>query len=305
MEIKTMKVSLVIIDPQNSFCKPANPQLADHMDQLNKDWSPKFYSEAEIASVRNGGELFVPGADEDCVRLTNMINRLEDKIDAIHVTLDSHQEVDVAHPVFWIDENGDHPDPFTIISVDDVVSGKWLPSSGTLEDEARATFYVGYLNKGGRYPLCIWPPHCIIGSEGHQIDNNVSEAIRQWAKNQFKSIDFVQKGSNPWTEHYSAIKADVPDESDPSTGVNTAFLERLGDADKILVSGQALNFCVANTILDMIDNGIDPNKIIILVDTSSNVPGFEQKGKDFVDKVKALGVRFEKSSEIEIGLVEA
>jgi nicotinamidase-related amidase len=269
-----MKVHLVIIDPQNSFCNPS-------------------------------GELFVPGANEDCERLSTMINRLEDKIDSIHVTLDSHQEVDIAHPVFWVDENGNNPAPFTIISVDDVVSGKWLPSSGNLEDEAKATFYVGSLKKNGRYPLCIWPPHCIVGSQGHQIEDNVSNAIRQWSKTQFKLVNFIQKGANPWTEHYSAIKADVPDPLDPSTLMNTDFLNEIVDSDVILIAGQALSHCVANTVTDMIENGVDPKKIVLLTDTCSNVPGFEEKGEVFIKKLENLGASLMKSDEIELNLVGA
>ena len=264
---KTMKIALVIIDPQNSFCNP-------------------------------NGELFVPGADEDCVRLANMINRLEDKIDSIHVTLDSHQEVDIAHPVFWRDSEGNHPNPFTIISKEDVEQGKYVTSNPACL--RRATEYVKSLADNSRYPLCIWPPHCIIGSEGYQIEQGVSDAIRQWGKNKFKLVDFVTKGSNPWTEHYSAIKADVPDPTDPTTLPNSRFVNTVDKADIILISGQALSHCVANTVLDLINEFGEESvkKIVLLRDTCSNVPGFEQQGQDFIEQARALGMKVDSSTTV-------
>jgi nicotinamidase-related amidase len=261
------KVSLMIIDTQRSFCSP-------------------------------NGELFVPGADEDCVRLSAMINRLENRIDSIHVTLDSHQEVDIAHPVFWRDSDGNPPNPFTIITRDDVEKGRYVTSNPA--SLKRAVEYVQELDNNNRYPLCIWPPHCIIGSEGYQIESNVSDAIRQWGRNRFKMIDFVTKGSNPWTEHYSAIKADVPDPSDPTTLVNSRFVNTVDEADLILVSGQALSHCVASTVRDLASEFGEESikKLILLRDTCSNVPGFEQNGVDFLNDLQALGMRVESSTTV-------
>jgi len=262
-----MKTHLVIIDAQKSFCNP-------------------------------NGELFVPGADEDCVRLATMINRLEDKLDAIHVTLDSHNEVDIAHPVFWVDQAGNHPNPFTIISKEDVDQGRFTTSNPTCL--RRAIDYVGALAENDRFPLCIWPPHCIIGSEGHQIEENVSNALRQWGRNRFKIVDFVTKGSNPFTEHYSAIKADVPDPSDPTTMVNSRFVATVDEADIILVSGQALSHCVNNTIRDLAElfGSESVKKLVLLRDTCSNVTGFEQLGEDFVRDLRALGMQVDSSTSI-------
>ena len=262
-----MKVSLVIIDPQNSFCNP-------------------------------NGELYVPGADEDCVRLANLINQKGNKIDSIHVTLDSHQEVDIAHPVFWRDSNGNHPAPFTIISREDVEQGRYVTSNPACL--RRATEYVKALADNNRYPLCIWPAHCIIGSEGYQIEENVSNAIRQWGADRFKLVDFVTKGSNPWTEHYSAIKADVPDPSDPTTLTNSRFVDTVDQSDLILISGQALSHCVNHTVRDLANEfgSESVKKLILLRDTCSNVPGFEQEGENFIKDLQDLGMRVEDSTSV-------
>src|SRR5689334_15719595 len=90
-------VQLVIIDPQVDFCDPA-------------------------------GALSVPGAEADIHRLAQMIARIAPKLDDIHVTLDSHRLIDVAHPVFWKDSSGRHPEPFTIITAADVEAGRWTPA---------------------------------------------------------------------------------------------------------------------------------------------------------------------------------
>ncbi len=63
--------TLLIIDPQNDFCSPE-------------------------------GALFVPGAVEDCERLVSFIGREKSSIDSIHVTLDSHPNYHIAHPIFWV-----------------------------------------------------------------------------------------------------------------------------------------------------------------------------------------------------------
>jgi|GEM_PF-6949980 len=41
----------------------------------------------------------------------------------------------------------------------------------------------------------------------------------------------------PWTEHYSAVLAEVPDDEDPDTQLNQALIDRLDTADTILIAG--------------------------------------------------------------------
>ena len=255
-----MNTHMLIIDPQVDFCSP-------------------------------DGALFVPGADQDVVRLASFIDRASSKINDIHVTLDSHRSVDIAHPIFWVDSTGKHPDPFTIISVDDVTNGVWTTTNPSLRQIGLD--YVKALETNGRYPLCVWPAHCRIGSQGHSIAPVVCDALLRWEEKRFKVIDFVTKGSNVLTEHYSAVKADVPDPSDPTTMLNTDLLEILQTADVILISGQALSHCVANTITDIADNFGEDNikKFVLLQDTCSNVPGFENLGEAFVRDMSARGMK--------------
>jgi len=259
-----MKIELLIIDPQRDFCNPH-------------------------------GALYVPGADDDMKRLADMVIRLKDKLNDIHITLDSHHLVDIAHPIFWLTSAGTHPIPFegglpTIITLADINNGKYRTTNP--QHQARATEYVATLEKNGRYPLCIWPPHCLIGSPGATIVPELFETLLAW-ESDFAMVDTVTKGSNFWTEHYSAVQADVPDPEDPGTQLNWALIEVLQKADIILLAGEARSHCLANTVVDIADNFGEENikKMVLLDDATSDVTGCEDMGKDFVTAMTARGMQ--------------
>jgi len=257
------QIHLLVIDPQRDFCVP-------------------------------GGALFVQGADKDMERLTTMVDRLGPKIDDIHVTMDSHQVFHIAHPIFWKGQDGLPPKPLeTMISHQDVLNGIWTPVNPSLRDWA--LHYTEQLEKSGRYVLCVWPPHCIIGSEGHSIHPDFSGAINRWAENEVALVSFVTKGSNWKTEHYSAVQSDVPDPDDETTQLNEDVINAMAVADLIVIAGEALDFCVANTIRDIAAKFGPENikKFVLLEDASScvNAPGLENLGPDFVAEMKAKGMQ--------------
>lgn len=261
-------IHLVIIDPQFDFCDPS-------------------------------GALFVPGADEDSKRLGSFIDRASREIDDIHVTLDSHQRLHIAHPEFVVDAQGNHPPPFTVITYDDGKSGKYRAANPKLQG-----MWLGYikaLEDNGRYPYCIWPPHCLIGSPGAAIVDSIREALEDWALRRFATVDYVPKGSSWNTEHYSAVQADVPDPRDPSTQVNTRFVSVLEDADMVIWCGQAASHCVLNTYRDVADNFSDQDavkKMVLLEDCQSPVPGFEQLAEDGVREMENRGMRVTTSDRL-------
>jgi len=257
-----MRIELLLIDPQNDFCDPK----------------------------RN---LYVPGADKDMKRLSDMIIRLDKKIHGIHITLDSHHKNDLAHPSFWINSEGKHPDPMiTNITEDDLKNGIWKPVNPALFN--RMFDYVKELKSSNRYDLTVWVPHCIINTPGACIHSDILKAIDVWC-GETKYIDYVTKGSNPLTEHYSAVKAEVVDPSDPTTGLNMPLLETLEKADEVLITGEALSHCVANSVRDIANNFGEDNikKLVLLEDTSSPVglPIFKQLADDFVNEMVSRGMR--------------
>jgi nicotinamidase-related amidase len=220
-----------------------------------------------------------------------MIARIGDRVEAIHVTLDSHHDIDIAHPIWWRDELGQHPDPFTLISTADLYSGRWTTTYPEALDRSRS--YVEALERNGRYPLCVWPYHCLIGSPGHAVAPNLFAALTAWEGRRFTPVEYVWKGANIWTEHYSAIRADVPDPADPGTQPNRALLESLCSADHIFIAGEAGSHCVANTVRDLaseLGNEV-LSRMTLITDAVSPVRGFEGLQDAFLRDMTALGLR--------------
>lgn len=269
-----LSVHLVAIDPQNDFCDP-------------------------------NGSLFVPGATDDIKRLAALVTRLKDKLADVHVTLDSHRKVDISHPMWWKDSSGRAPNPFTLISAADVAAGRWTTHLPSFYD--RTLKYLRDLESRGRYVHTIWPEHCLIGDEGHNIHPELSAALHDWEQSRFAQVEFVTKGSNPWTEHFSAIEAEVPDPNDPTTQLNTGFIQTLEQADVVLLAGEALSHCVMSTVRDIAHYFSDPTyarKLILLEDCSSKVPDppnmtiFTDATNRFLSDMKSKGMKIQKSTEV-------
>ncbi|HWH71979.1 MAG TPA: hypothetical protein VNT26_21635, partial [Candidatus Sulfotelmatobacter sp.] len=111
---------------------------------------------------------------------------------------------------------------------------------------------------------------------------------------------YILKGNNLFTEHYSAIQADVPDETDPSTKLNTRLLDALKTADRIFIAGEALSHCVANTVIDIADNLGEANvkKFILLRNAASSVTGCEVMGESFIRRMAKRGMRLMTTEEV-------
>lgn len=238
-----------------------------------------------------GSALPVTGANEDTKRLSAFVDRMGRRLDDIHVTLDSHHLMHIANPLMWLGADNKPPNPFTMITVKDVVDGVWRPRYPGWYD--RQLNYVRQLEKNGRYVLVIWPPHCLIGSNGYQVHPTLFESLLKWEDREFGAIDFVTKGSNYHTEHYSAVQAEVPDPTDPTTSLNMKLIKTLEDADILIIAGQALSHCVANTVRDIAANFDKANveKMHLLRDCSSPVTGFEKMGSDFINDLTAKGMK--------------
>jgi len=305
-----MNIQLLIVDPQNDFV--TKDSGAEIKLALQKQGMSKSEAEGLVDPFSRKGSLVVDGAEGDMKRLAAFINRVGPKLDDIHVTMDSHQSVGIERPTWWKNaKTGIAPAPFTVLGVDSknrIVemrfdNGAFLSTDieiTTVKPSryARSRKYLQALTAGNRYPHVIWPVHCVVGTWGWSVVPEVSDALCKWEREQSMRVDYVVKGNNPWTEHFSGIKAEVPDPTDPTTQVNTGLIQTLETADVIVITGEALSHCVNSTVTDISSLFSDTKyvqKLVLIEDCSSSVGGFEWMGKEFVTRMTGLGMKVSNS----------
>jgi len=290
-------------------------------------------------SFHPGGSLGIPGADEDASRIADLVRRGGTSIDRIVMTMDTHQKLHIAHPGFWVSGKGDGtatPEPFTIISCDDVRAGTWRPrpnialptaeplvdagtfersggdvssvlneEDGSIDVAAYCVEYTRLLEKRGRFKLCVWPEHCLVGTNGHCVVDEVLEAVMGWTDATGKSVEWVHKGMNLLTESYSSLAAEVPICAD--TSLNDKVDASLRQSGRLLVAGQALSHCVNYTARDVVERWPEGRRedVVILTDCSRSVPGFEDAGEKFLEDMKAKGVTLSTAAEAAVELTAA
>ena len=263
-----MNIGLLIIDPQNDF------------HDIAPEKAPKGISSA----------LPVTGACEDSKRLADFISRNKHAIDQVYVTLDTHAKYDIGHSEFWLDANGNAPGPFTEITHADIQSHHFTPVDPDMREYTLE--YALALEADGQFKIMVWPNHCIKDSWGCQIFEPVKDAMGVWSASSGKDAYVKEKGKNPLTEHYRAFAAEYAIKSDPETMLDVPFLDVLAKHEIVVVSGQALSHCVGESVLQMVMSWPRhlAEKIILLRDTTSPVPGFEDFAEDLVKKLQGYGV---------------
>jgi nicotinamidase-related amidase len=274
-----VKIALVLIDLQNTFCIP-------------------------------GFELFVTGrsgsgAVDDNIRLVQFLYRNLGSITHVSATMDTHQATQIFHPIFLVDDQGKHPTPYTLVTAEDVQRGRWKFNAILSEDlgidpahgQSHLEHYSAELAKYGKYDLTIWPYHAMLGGIGHALVSSVEEAIFFHTLTRYSRPDFEIKGAYPLTEHYSAIGPEVL--TDPQGNIIAEKSEKLFKKvqffDAVLIAGQAKSHCVAWTISDLLDQiqANDPSlvdKIYLLEDCTS--PVVVPEVIDYTDQADAAFKRF-------------
>ena len=272
------QIHLLIIDPQNDFCDlPQALWPADPTDPSRK-----------LAPA-----LAVPGAHADLTRLSDWIRSDLGRIEAITATLDHHHRLDIAHVPFWRTTDGGPVPPFSQVRAEDVRAGRFLTADPAWRE--RALRYLDALETSGRFVHTVWPVHCQIGTWGQCIHPGLQSALDLWEDSRGLSVEHVHKGANPWTEHYSALRAEVPMEDDPSTGLNLSLLGRLKSAETLFVAGEAGSHCVRATVEHLVENWDgDPSRIVLLEAAMSPVGGFESFQAEFFSWARRRGLRVER-----------
>jgi nicotinamidase/pyrazinamidase len=261
--MKNKSTALLIIDAQYDFCHP-------------------------------NGTLYVPGAEKDVERIAQFIAKNGEAIGEIFVTLDTHRVLDIAHPLFWEDPNGNTVAPFTLITSEAVKAGKWRPRY----HQEYVLSYLETLEKEGEFKHFIWPEHCLIGSRGAALDDTVLLALLSWTHRTGRDYQAVIKGTNPLTEHFGVFRAQVPIEGAPETQLDEKFLSNLGSFDRVVVVGEARSHCVATSVKQILlyAPGLIP-KVTILTDCISDVTGWGDLADPIFDEAKQKGVEFTTSRE--------
>lgn len=195
------------------------------------------------------GSLYVPGAEMDVVRVIEFIYRNAEKLTHITASLDSHLPFQIFHAAWWTDNKGNHPSPYTIITVKDVEEGVWRPT--ILPDWSK--YYVAKLEEYARKALVIWPYHVPIGGVGNMLDSELWSAIFWHAIARQSQPTWMVKGRMPKTEHYSIIQPEIPVPEDPEGGRKDVFLEDLRSYQAILIAGEAESHCVLETLEDLVE----------------------------------------------------
>ena len=249
------------------------------------------------------GSLFVPGAVDDLKRTIEFIYRHAGRITNITCSLDSHLPHQIFHPAWWANSAGEHPAPFTLITSADIEAGKWQP----LKRPQRSLNYVKQLEQEAKKTLTIWPYHVMIGGVGNALDPELFTAVLWHSFARDVAPNWLNKGSIPTTEHYSIIQPEVPEANQPLGGKNQPFLDELGQADVVVIAGEAESHCVLETMSDLVEEfsqipgGLQ--KIYFLRDCSSPVlhpdidfhalaleqfAVFEAQGFNFINSVEPL-----------------
>ncbi len=295
----SLRVDLVVVDGQNDF-------LASGDEPESWSWPN---------GGRRRGSLFVEGANKEGVYVADMIRRLKDpsaphghKLSKIHPTLDSHHRNDCSHNVAWKGRDGKSPPPFTIVTHDDVKQQKWIPrfAVGVFDGKPMnsyewALMYTKALETSGRAVLCLWPVHCEINKWGGNIYQPLAEAYDDWCETTNSWLNFISKGQWPFSEHYSAMRADVEDSTRPETRLNIGVIQDVSDADIIAWTGWAGSHCLRWTALDAVNYfGQGENdfikKSVFFEDASASVPNipgapfkFTEWRQEFLDEVTKRG----------------
>ena len=275
-------IQLLVIDPQNDFCdlpeavRPVNPATGQRLAPA----------------------LPVPGAHADMQRVAGLIRAGGTGLAGITITLDSHHRFDIAHPTFWQQGSGADVTPFTPITAAQVRDGAYAPRDPAMLPRALA--YLDELEARGRYTLMVWPVHCEIGTWGHNVHDDLRAAYNTWEDQTLSVVNKVTKGSNPWTEHYSAVQAEVPLDDDPATQTHQGLIDLARAADLLLIAGEASSHCVRATT-EHIVAALGPagaGKVVLLTDGMSPVGGFEAQQSEFFAAMSAQGVQIARCEQM-------
>ena len=240
------------------------------------------------------GALGVAGAQKDVERMTRFIYDNMEKISNIAVSMDTHTPHQIFHPCWWIDENGEHPAPYTVITLKDLDEGKWR---AVINPQASRE-YVKHLEQDAKKALCIWTYHCMQGTTGAALENQFANMIYFHSVARKAVVQRLVKGQDPMSEMYGIIRP----EYDTKGYMNLEFLNKLERFDKVLIAGEAKSHCVLESIKQILEyyetRPEVTEKVYVLEDCMSSISGYEDMANQmFEDFRKRYRIHLVKSSD--------
>ena len=240
------------------------------------------------------GALGVAGAQKDVERMTRFIYDNMEKISNIAVSMDTHTPHQIFHPCWWIDENGEHPAPYTVITLKDLDEGKWR---AVINPQASRE-YVKHLEQDAKKALCIWTYHCMQGTTGAALENQFANMIYFHSVARKAVVQRLVKGQDPMSEMYGIIRP----EYDTKGYMNLEFLNKLERFDKVLIAGAAKSHCVLESIKQILEyyetRPEVTEKVYVLEDCMSSISGYEDMANQmFEDFRKRYRIHLVKSTD--------
>jgi nicotinamidase/pyrazinamidase len=265
------KVALVLVDYQHDFVDPT-------------------------------GTLYVPGAQEDIARFLGWFYASAHKITTIYASLDTHLPFQIFFSAWWRNPStGEHPQPFTPISVSDIENGRWEP----VIEPTWSTYYVRKLAEQARKDLMIWPHHTMQGTLGHMLVAPISEAIAWHSAARDTQPVYITKGLTTRTEFYGIFGAEVPDPDDPASELSRPLLDAVMQHNRVYIAGEAKSHCVLETERQLISYIGDQPELLrrlhFLTDCTSSVQhpaiDFDALAEQELVRMQRQGVHLMRSSE--------
>ena len=232
------RLCLLAVDVQNTFCIP----------------------DFELFVAGRSGT----GAVDDNRRLCEFVYRNLGTITQIFPSLDTHHAMQVFHAIWLVDEHGDHPAPYTLVSAEDVETGRWRMNPAVAEAlgidvdyaERHLAHYTRRLAEGGKYDLTIWPYHAML--RWHRARPRLGGRGGGLLPRHRPAQPARLPGQGRQPAHRALFDARAG--GDRGTGrrpprwKNTELIEKLLTFDAVVVAGQAKSHCMAWTIDDLLED---------------------------------------------------
>lgn len=207
------------------------------------------------------GCLYIIGGEEKIDKLASYININRNNIDDILIATKQRMPLNISHACYWkkmIHEKNEDPGAsgLTTILKSEILNGKYTSPYKSKEE---------LLEIFDRLPgneLYLWPRHCILGSWGASLPDNLISSLTWWSidkRRPYHLLGYDDKDGEEWISLFS---------SSTRANKNTPLLENIIEQkfDEILVAGFHLDLEVNKTVSDMIERDELKGKVKVIKD---------------------------------------